>query len=175
MQFPVFYNERYAMREMTPADTDDMYEYLSDRDFMKYTATTPHTSKDETKKMIEKLSQSFHSGKGVAWAVEDIQSGKTIGNIGLYYLDCHRERAGVGYNIHTLYQNRGIATWALENCIEYAFTTLGVRKIEATCKSPNIASVKVMEKCGMKLQGTRYKSSEKDGIMYDVLVYSISK
>lgn len=47
--------------------------------------------------------------------------------------------------------------------------------IEASCKSINYASESVMKKCGMTLKEVIQKSSEKDGVEYDKLIYYISK
>lgn len=60
-------------------------------------------------------------------------------------------------------------SWALKNCMEYAFGNLGIKYIEATCKSLNIASEKVMKKCGMTLSDI--KNNATDGVSYYICNY----
>ncbi len=172
--FPIIENEDYKMRELRESDVSDLFEYYGDADHMKYNSSHPHNSKDETHAMIKKLMGSFPNNKGIAWAIEEKHTKKVIGNIGLFYMDSDRVKAGVGYNINKNYQNQGIATWALKSCIESAFMLFKVNEIEASCKSINYASERVMKKCGMKLKEVLQKASEKDGILYDKLIYYIS-
>jgi RimJ/RimL family protein N-acetyltransferase len=44
----------------------------------------------------------------------------------------------------------------LQAAFTYAFTMLGTRLIHAECEIENIASVRVMQKCGMQYEGTMY-------------------
>ena len=45
---------------------------------------------------------------------------------------------------------------ALQAAFMYEFTILGTQSITAECETPNIASARVMEKCGMTNEGTYY-------------------
>lgn len=175
MEFPIFLNEPYLMRNLSLADTADIYEYYHDRELMKYTASPPHLMQKETESMILKLSGSFSSGTGIAWAIVDQDRPKVIGNIELNYISNSKEKARVGYTIHKAYHNRGIATWALCNAIQFGFELLHLKLIEAKCKSVNIASERVMQKAGMEFIEVNKSPFLVDGIYYDILTYCILK
>jgi ribosomal-protein-alanine N-acetyltransferase len=171
MDFPIYENDRYLMREMTLEDANDIFEYYSDRQLMKYTATPPHTRIEDTQMMISKLSSSFQNGKGIAWAIADKIANKVIGNIGLYYVGGNYKKAAVGYNVSTPYQNQGIATWALRNCLQFGIEQLRLQCIEAKCKSVNYASERVMQKCGMIFHVVNRSPFLVDGTYYDIKTY----
>lgn len=174
MEFPIFQNEHYLMRDLSLADAADILEYCHDRELMKYTASPPHQSIKETEAMIVKLSASFLSGNGIAWAIVDNTQQKVIGNIGLYYSYNSKEKACVGYTIHKAYHNRGIATWTLCNAIQYGFDQMKLNRIEAKCKSVNLASERVMQKAGMVLEAITKSPFLVDGIYYDILTYAVT-
>jgi ribosomal-protein-alanine N-acetyltransferase len=173
MNFPIYENGIYRMREMLMEDANDIFEYYSDRLLMKYTATSPHNRIEDTQAMIHKLSSSFLSGSGIAWAITEKEHHIVIGNIGLYYLGESKTKAAVGYNISAAYQNQGIATWALGNCINFGINDLKIKQILAKCKSVNYASERVMQKCGMHLTEVNKSPFLVDGIYYDIKTYVI--
>jgi ribosomal-protein-alanine N-acetyltransferase len=163
------------MREMTPNDVDSMFSYYSNPEMMKYTSTDLHTSKDETFSRVTKLSASYVSNKGISWAIEEIGLRKVIGDLGIYFITSDGKKAGVGFNIAKEYWNKGYGTEALTIALRYVINEMGVIRIEGTCRTENTASSRVMEKAGMKYEGTLRQYSYKNGIYYDVKMYSLIK
>jgi ribosomal-protein-alanine N-acetyltransferase len=123
--------------------------------------------------MIQKLSSAFSEGRGIAWAIADQENCIVIGNIILYYIGENSSKAAVGYNISTPYQNYGIATWALRNCIDFGLNGLKIQRIQVKCKSLNYASERVMQKCGMHLTEENKSPFLVDGIYYTIKTYAI--
>lgn len=60
----------------------------------------------------------------------------------------------IGYGINDAFQGRGYATEAIQLSIEWAFSHLGVEAVEAETDPNNIASQKVLSKCGFEATGT---------------------
>ncbi|WJZ02094.1 GNAT family N-acetyltransferase [Corynebacterium freiburgense] len=59
----------------------------------------------------------------------------------------------IGYWVHSSVTGRGVATAAVALGIDHAFTRVGVHRITATYLPENIASGKVLEKCGCRIEG----------------------
>ena len=59
----------------------------------------------------------------------------------------------IGYGISEEYQNNGYATEAVKAILEWAFSHLEVNVVEAETDPENIASKRVLEKCGFALNG----------------------
>lgn len=49
---------------------------------------------------------------------------------------------------------QGLMTEAIEAVIDFGFERMELNRIEASCKPENIGSWRVMEKTGMKFEGT---------------------
>ena len=80
--------------------------------------------------------------------------GEYVGNIGLVKgNDVYRKSAEVGYFIGEEYWNKGIASAALLLACDYAFMNLDVVRIHAGVYEHNLASQKVLEKCGFVKEG----------------------
>ncbi len=60
----------------------------------------------------------------------------------------------IGYGINDEFQGRGYATEATKLALEWAFSQSGVMAVEAETDPDNIASQKVLEKCGFNATGT---------------------
>src|ERR671938_1340165 len=78
-----------------------------------------------------------------------------VGSIGLKNIDLINKKADLGYWIGQEYWGRGIATECVGLIIDYAFysSDLGLREIIAYVFPENKASIRVLEKNGMKNKG----------------------
>jgi RimJ/RimL family protein N-acetyltransferase len=61
-----------------------------------------------------------------------------------------RTEARLGYIFDPAYGGRGYATEAATAMVAYAFEQLGMRRITAGCFADNLASVRILEKVGMR-------------------------
>ena len=85
------------------------------------------------------------------WMIE-LKDGTHIGELCFKGLD-KNGIAEIGYGINDKYQNNGYATEAVKAVLEWAFTDPKVTVIEAETDAGNIASKRVLEKCGFVLNG----------------------
>jgi len=111
---------------------------------------------------------------GKIFAIE--VDGIGCGSIGIFpQRDIHRKNAEMGYWLAEEYWGRGIMTGAVKQVVEYGFKTFDINRIFARPFSTNLASQRVLEKAGMKLEARFEKSLFKNGQFLDELVYSILK
>lgn len=89
--------------------------------------------------------------------------------------DIYCKVAEVGYWIGVEYWGKGIATEALQWMTDYCFKNFDINKIFASCFANNLASTKVLEKCGFKLEGIRKKHIFKNGEFIDEKLYALFK
>jgi RimJ/RimL family protein N-acetyltransferase len=81
-------------------------------------------------------------------------------------------QAEIGYWIAEPYWGKGIATAALRDMTQTAFTVLGYKKLYAPVLAPNKASMRVLEKCGYRQEGFLKDEVYKDGGYFDVYHYA---
>jgi len=101
-------------------------------------------------------------------------NGKAVGGIGIHpQTDIHRKNAELGYWLGEKYWGRGIVTQAIRQIVEFAFKTYDITRVFARPFGTNIASQKVLEKAGFKLEAKIRKSLYKNGEFLDELIYAI--
>jgi [ribosomal protein S5]-alanine N-acetyltransferase len=83
--------------------------------------------------------------------------------------------AEIGYWIGEPFWGKGIASAAVTLIVQYGFKTLGLQRIYASVFEGNVASQKVLEKCGFELEGTFRKGALKNNRLINDLRYGITK
>jgi predicted acetyltransferase len=91
------------------------------------------------------------------WIVE---SNHVLGAIALRYghNDYVRWAGHIGYGICPSARRRGLATWALGRMLDEA-RVLGLDRVLAVCAVDNVASVKIIERCGGVFEGIQDTTS----------------
>ena len=83
------------------------------------------------------------------WAVQIKQSGEFIGWCGLKFRP-EKKEVDLGYRFKSSAWGQGYATEAALACIKYGFEKHGISRIVGRAVHENLASLRVLEKCGMK-------------------------
>ena len=161
--------KRLKLRPVTLADAGDMYEYASDDENTYYVFNT-HGSIDDTRYSIANFFIANPLGK---FGIELKDENKLIGTVDLR-VNMKRSCAEIGYVLNKKYFNNGYTTEAAQELIKFAFETLELEKVFATCNKENKASEAVMKKIGMSKEAElRHYERWKDGEWIDLLQYGI--
>jgi len=106
------------------------------------------------------------------WAIILKETGELIGDCGMMLseLDGTQEH-DLGYIIHYPYWHKGLAFEAAKACSNYAFNTLGIKRLCANMAFDHIASSTVAQKIGMGKEKEFYNSRNRNILTY---LYSIS-
>ena len=118
-------SERLILRRYTKEDIQDLFEYLSDKEVVKYEPYKP-LSFDETKENLE-------------WR---IGTDEMIGNVYMGKRDF--EALEIGYVFNQNYWGNGYAAESCKALIQQAFSN-GVHRIYAECDPDNKNSWKLLE------------------------------
>jgi ribosomal-protein-alanine N-acetyltransferase len=161
--------ERLLLRKFTMEDAEDVYEYASDAQTVKYLTWEGMSTLEQAKNIIG----SFYSNDGV-YALELRETGHCAGAISISVIPEH-EKAGFGYVLNKKYWGQGYMTEALSAILRLAFDKLELNRVEATHYAGNEGSGKVMEKCGMIKEGFALQEVKVKGIFQDVIHYGITK
>jgi RimJ/RimL family protein N-acetyltransferase len=146
--------ERLFIRPFQENDYQDLYEYLSLKEIYRYEPGEPITL-DEAKKLCEVRARAHNF-----WAATLKDNKKLIGHVSFIQMEpMHFLTWEIGYIFNPAFQKKGYATEAVRALIAYAFTKLGAHRIIGNCDQKNTASWRVLEKCGMKREGTRRKNA----------------
>ncbi|EEM47005.1 GNAT family N-acetyltransferase [Bacillus cereus] len=102
------------------------------------------------------------------------ESREIVGTITLR-IDKGNNRGELGYWIGKNYWGKGFATEAVNRMIQFGFIELGLNKIWASAISRNRSSIKVLEKWGLRKEGTLRQNRLLLNTYEDVDVYGILK
>jgi ribosomal-protein-alanine N-acetyltransferase len=86
--------------------------------------------------------------------------------------DVYRKTSEIGYWLGEPFWNKGIATAAVKLLTQYGFKQLDLVRIHTGVFEYNLASMKVLEKCGYEKDGIFKKSVLKNGSIWDEHRYS---
>ncbi len=161
------------LRTLKVEDTQDMHAIYSDTATMEYWGSTATTSIDATRRLVERDIKAVDDGLAIFWAIELKETGKVIGKCTLWHFNESNHRAEVGYVLNREYWRGGLMTSALKAMIMYAFTELGLHRLEADTDPDNTASLALLEKLGFQREGYFRERWFVDGIRLDSVMLGL--
>lgn len=145
--------ERLFIRNFKAEDWHDLYEYLSQKEVLKY-EPEPERTEEECKSIAIERSKS-----NIFWAVIHKESRKMIGHV--YF--CQSEPKEfltweIGYIFNPKYYRYGYATEASRRIMKYGFEQLGAHRIIGMCNPENTPSWKLLERLSMRREAYQKKN-----------------
>jgi RimJ/RimL family protein N-acetyltransferase len=107
----------------------------------------------DAEEFIARARRGFVAGAELHCAVVEAGSGVLLGAVDLVYFP-DREAGETGYWVAPEARGRGVATAAVRLMQRYAFAQLGLERLELMTEPRNLASQRVAEKAGFRLEGT---------------------
>jgi len=140
---------RLNLREFVASDFDAVLAYSSDARVTRYLFFGPRDA-DSTAEYLEELIQSQRETPRTRFelAVEEIDTGRLIGACDLSLLE--RNVADLGYMLELAAWGKGYATEIATSLLEAAFLQLRADRVISTVDVNNGASIRVLEKAGMR-------------------------
>lgn len=133
----------------------------------------PYSEEDADSFLNHVYLQSLVKKREMHWAIRNA-AGELIGGIGLHgkYPECdHRDE--VGYWVAADQQGKNIMTRVLKGFCAYLQKNYGLVRIEAPVFDFNVASCRVVEKCGFEIEGILRKAYFKNGKYIDARLYAL--
>lgn len=137
---------RLILRELTVEDTPCFYQLNLNPNVVRYTGDVPFQSGSEAEAFLKNYKDYETTGYG-RWAVIDKASHAFLGWCGLKF---DGKETDIGFRFFEEYWNKGYATESAKACLNYGFNELGLDEIVGRAMKENIASIKVLEKIGLK-------------------------
>jgi RimJ/RimL family protein N-acetyltransferase len=163
--------KRLLLRPWRPSDVDDALAYASDPEWARYLWNTPepYTRRDAEEFIARAVRDDWKLQAQFAIEFE----GRAVGGIRLYVIDATARLAGLGYNLARTLWGKGLTTEAAAEVLAYAFETLGLEEVTSAADARNTASIRVMEKLGMRREALLLRHRLHRGEYIDEVHYSI--
>ena len=165
----------YGLREWRITDAPELARFLSNKnilDKLRDGPTFPYSVKDAEAYIVQLLASV--PGSSFCFAVTD--NDKAIGNIGAFRgNNIHSQTAELGYYLDEEYWGKGIITNGVKDVCNHIFRNTDIIRIYAEPFADNIASCRVLEKCGFTCEGILRQNAIKNGVIKDMKMYSLLK
>jgi ribosomal-protein-alanine N-acetyltransferase len=140
--------ERFSIRPLSADDAPAAHAIWSDPEVMRFIPSDPSATLEETR---VRLARHLARSPGL-WAVVERETGEAIALCGLIAVEGVGPDIEVAYHVARRHWNRGVATEAAGACVE-AGLAAGLTRVIAYVVPENAASVRVLEKIGMRRDG----------------------
>lgn len=156
------------LRKFEESDVSRLVSLADDLEVSRYMTTAfpyPYTTEDAVWWVQE------GSKQGMVRAIES--EGLLVGCVGAQPLPFeHSRTANIGYWLGREYWGRGLAARALSLLTEQIFQETEIVRLQASVYSPNIASMRVLEKAGYRQEAILAQAIFKHNQFYDEYIFS---
>jgi RimJ/RimL family protein N-acetyltransferase len=168
-------SDQILLSEIRRADKAAYLEHLNEKEIYDLTLRIPfpytEADADAWLALVEKRYQA--QGRHLHWAIRNAE-GYLIGAIGFDGSVISKDRrAEVGYWLAKPYWGRGIMTAVVRRACDFAFNDWGLVKITANVFAFNVASARVLEKCGFEQEGYLKRHVFKNGNYCDRKMFAL--
>lgn len=169
---PVLDSRRLLLRPYTQGDAPEVQRLASDRRVAGPTAAIPHPYPEgAAQAWIATNADLFSSGRGVSYAITLQSTSQLVGTVSLLDVSSAHTRAEVGYWVGFDYWGQGYCAEALACLLDFGLGHFAITRFVGRCAASNLASAKVLEKCGFSREGVQVEHVFRNGRFEDMLLY----
>ncbi len=173
---------RLDLRSPRPGDGRALYaaEVESAEDLRRFPASMSWAMEDFSVANAESFCRTgyanFITRRDLPYLIWHRAFGVVAGATGLHRPDWGVPRFEVGYWVRTSFKSQGIATEAVRALVQFALQQLDARRVEAFPDDLNIASCRVCERAGLRLEGVmRNECGGFGGAPRNTRVYAVTR
>jgi len=160
---------RLCLRALSLDDVPAFHGYAFEPEVARFMPWRAHSSQLFAKGFVEVILQP----QFLSWAISAPPAEMAVGMVFLHSLTKRHQKAEIAFNLARAHWNRGLATEAAGAVLRFAFSQLGLNRVEATCMPENLASRKVLEKLGMIYEGTMRKAHHRYDGFHDMDLFAL--
>ncbi len=169
---PLFDTALVYARPIRLSDVPAWYAYLSIPGATEHTSWNLSCENDLEKLVMSHLENEPESP--IRFAIVDKASDNLVGTIGFHTLSSANRSAELAYDIHPSFWGKGIATEVCKWIVNWGHSARGFSRILACVLDTNVASTRVLEKCGFSQEDKLRNLRIVRGVPRDFFLYSIT-
>lgn len=166
-----------SLRKLSRLDYPVLNRLLhEDREWLEpWEATTPGIRRAlDVKWLVRSLINQSKEGFGIAFVVE--YQGQVVGQLNVANILHGSVSSGtIGYWIAKEFAGRSITPTAVALAIDHLFSEVGLHRVEIDIRPENTASLRVVQKLGLRHEGTKLRYIHIDGAWRDHHVFAITQ
>lgn len=149
--------ERLILRRFTVRDADAMYtNWASDPEVTRYLTWPAHAGVETSRAVLADWTAAYAQKSFYQWAIVLKDSAdEPVGSIGAVNVSDDIAAVQIGYCLGRRWWHQGIMSEALGAVMDFFFDAVGCNRVACRHDPRNPHSGMVMQKCGMKYEGTQ--------------------
>ncbi len=166
--------DRLVIRALEPGDVGALHRRRNDPEVARLQDWTLPYPLEQAQAIVDGSIRMGGPRDGEWWmaAVTEQATGAFVGDLAVH-LSFEGRSAEVGYSLDTASRGRGYATEAVDALLDHLFD-VGVRRVSAMLHPDNVASARVLERCGFRHEGRARGSywvgdEQSDDLLYGLL------
>lgn len=168
------YSDRLVIRRPTADDLEAFLAYRNDPENMLFQPIEAMRVVDAAAFLADQAKLDLDADNcWLMFAIELRESGRMIGEVGMYIESATKRTANIGWAIQSEFRGQGYATEAAKYLLEYAFKERKLHRVTSITSVQNGASVRVMERLGMRREGTTRESMRANNTWNDEHLYGL--
>lgn len=144
----IYETERLVLRTFRREDLAPAAAINADPEVMRYLGG-PLTREVTEERMLD-ANAAVRAGRTAMQAVERREDGAFLGMVGLSVVSWYPDQLQLGWRLGPQHQGQGYATEAAARWLAHGFDVVGRDEVHAMADVPNLASIAVMERLGMR-------------------------
>ena len=125
------------------------------------------------RQMVRRLNAQARVGEAFPWVIT--YDGRLVGQLTVAGVARGSAQSGsAGYWVDRDVAGRGVVPTALAMAVDHCLFVAGLHRIEVNIRPENRASLRVVEKLGLRLEGTRSRYLHIDGAWRDHLSFAVT-
>jgi ribosomal-protein-serine acetyltransferase len=130
-------------------------------------------SKDEAKMWLETCQAEWARNTSYPFLIIDSKNHEVMGSVDINQINKEHNFGNIGYWVSSAQAARGVATAAVKMAARFGFIEVGFARLEIVVDTNNVASRRVAEKAGAKLECIARNRLAGWGRSHDAAVYSL--
>jgi RimJ/RimL family protein N-acetyltransferase len=167
--------ERITLRRLRLADAAEFVAYRSHPDVARYQSWNAPYPADQAERLIRAMAGQHPDtpGEWFQFAVTLRSTGELIGDCGSKTDASDPRLAEIGYTIAAGHQGNGYGSDTVRTLVGYLFDARGKHRVTASCDPRNAASIRLLERVGLRREGHLRESFWLGGEWTDDLLFAM--
>jgi RimJ/RimL family protein N-acetyltransferase len=165
---------RLRLRFLVPDDLPAIYAIESREDVCRWLYWGPRSEQETRTALERRIARARDAPEtGVTFAIELTGTGELIGHAGITLGAPEHRQGEIGFIVHPDHGGRGYATEAAKAVLALSFGAYGLHRVEGRAEARNVASVRVLEKLGMRREAHLVENEWVKGEWQSEVVYAL--
>jgi len=169
---PPLQNDRIRLDVFTQADGDDAFAMVQDPDVKRYTYIPSDADRAYITRWIGRYETGWADGSCAGFSIRGLDEDAYLGFAAIVRLELAERQGEIGYMVPPEARGRGAATGAVQLLTRWGFDELGLERLQLQIDATNVASIRVAERAGYRLDGVLRSVYFKEGRRGDTQVWS---